>query len=147
MPVNSKLENLVPHLKLPENDFRNIDVCFVAVGHNDLDTIVGQFMTLFKQLVNALCIHKSTMFIYVVSVLPMGPHTELYKYAQVKSSQIKDVFNCKQHMCYTNLYQELVVRGRIPPEFIRGHRLSLLRMKSLFHVMSKAIQFERDLQL
>ena len=147
VPANSKLENLIPHLKPPENDFKNIDVCFVAVGHNNLDTVVGQFMTLFKQLVNTLRVHKSTMFIYVVSVLPMGPHTELYKYAQVKSSQIKDVFNRKQHMCYINFYQELAVRGRIPPELIRAHRLSLLGMKVLFCVMSKVIQFEQDLQL
>ena len=85
-------------MKLPENDLRKIDVCFVGVGHNDLDTVLGQFMTSYKQLVNTLHVHKPTMFIYVISVLLMGPHTELYCYAQVKSLQVKDVFNRKQHI-------------------------------------------------
>ena len=147
VPANSKLETLVPHLKLLENDLRNSDVCFVAEGHNNLDTVLGQFMVLYKQLVNALHVHKLTMFIYVISVLPIGPHTELYRYAQVKSSQVKDMFNRKQHMSYVNFYQEIVVHGRILPEFIRAHRLSLLGMKSLFQVMSKAIHFKKDLQL
>ena len=96
VPANSKLENLVPHLKPPENDFKNIDVCFVTVGHNDLDTVVGQFMTLFKQLVNALRVHKSTMFIYMVFVLPMGPglnYTSMHKSNPHKSRMFSTASN------------------------------------------------------
>ena len=53
-PANSTLENLVPHLKLPENNFSDIDICFIAVGHNDLDTMVGQFMVLYKAMIICL---------------------------------------------------------------------------------------------
>ena len=79
VPANSKLENLVPHfLKLPENNFSNIDMCFIAIGHNDLDTMVEQFMTLYKAMIVALQNHKMGMLIYVISVLPLRPRPDLY---------------------------------------------------------------------
>ena len=147
VPANSKLENLVPHLKPPENNFADIDVCFIAVGHNNLDTVVGQFMTLYKAMIVALRNHKIGMYIFVFSVLPLGPRPDLYRFAQVKSAQVKEVFNRKQSTSYINFYQELAIRGRIPPEYIRAHRLSLTGIRKLFLTMSRAIQMERNLQL
>ena len=80
MPIKDQLEDIVNHIGPGPYDFSDITVCCLAVGHHDLSTRLGEFVNNYKRLINALQNHNSYTHLFVMSVLPVGPDTALYKF-------------------------------------------------------------------
>ena len=109
------------------------------MGHHDLKTRLGQFISDNKRLVNALRVHNSSMLLFVMSVLPIGEDTSLHKFAALKSQQIKENLGRKPGMVYIHFYANLSIQGEIPPppEFLRNYKLNRLGIKRFYNVMNK----------
>ena len=139
IPNSDKIEDITGHIRPGSKDFSQIDICFVSVGHHNLHTWLGQFIRDFKCLLNALRVHNSKMFLFIMSVLPIGPNPELHKFAVIKSQQLNENFNKKPDISYVNLFSSLSIQGEIPPEFLRNHKLNKGGIKYFFNKASKAI--------
>ena len=138
-PLNDMLGDIVKHIGPGTKDFSHINVCCVAVGHHDLETRLGEFVSNYRRLVTALRNHNAYMHLFVMSVLPVGPDATLHKYASLKSQQVKDHFGRKPGITYVNLYASLNIQGEIPPEFLRNHKLNRSGIKRFFSVFSRSL--------
>ena len=139
VPNSDRIDNITSHIGPESKNFTDIDICFIAVGHHDLHTRLGQFIQDFKKLINALRVHNAKMFLFIMSVLPIGANQELHKFAVIKSQQLKENFNKKPGISYVNLFSSLSIQGEIPPEFLRNYKLNRGGIKRFFNVASKAI--------
>ena len=139
VPNSDRIDDIISHIGPESKNFMDIDICFILVGHHDLHTRLGQFIQDFKRLINTLRIHNLKMFLFNMSVLPIGTNQELHKFAVIKSQQLKENFNKNPGISYVNLFSSLSIQGKIPPEFLRNHRLNRGGIKRFFNVASKAI--------
>ena len=139
VPNKDQIGDIADHIGPGDKDFSEIKVSVLAVGHHDLKTRLGQFISDYKRLVNALRVHNSNMLLLVMSVLPIGEDTSLHKFAALKSQQIKENFGRKPGMTYINFYANLSIQGEIPPEFLRNFKLNRLGIKRFFNVMNKQL--------
>ena len=81
VPNSDKIDDISSHIRSGTKDFSIIRICFMAVGHHDLKTRLGLFILDFKKLINALRVHNSNMYLFLMSVLPIGPRADLHKFA------------------------------------------------------------------
>ena len=125
VPNQDKIANITEHINPGAKDFSAIEIYIISMGQHDLETRLGQFISDYKKLINALRVHNSKMFLFILSVLLIGPRADLYKSASLKSQQPKENFNKKPGMGYVNLFTNLSIQGEILPEFLRNHKLKL----------------------
>ena len=85
VPNKDKINNKGGHIRSGAKEFSMIKICCVAVGQYDLQTRLGQFILDYKKLINALRVHNSKMYLFLMSVLPIGPRSDLHKFAVLKS--------------------------------------------------------------
>ena len=81
----------------------------MSVEYNDLDTMLRKSI-----LVNASWVYNPTMLIFIISVLPLGPEPDSYKYAHVKIVNIKEVFSKCSALGNVKFNAELVVMIKYP---------------------------------
>ena len=139
VPNSDRIDDITSHIGPESKNFTDIDICFIAVGHHDLHTRLGQFIQDFKRLINALHVHNSKMFLFIMSILPIGANQDLHKFAVIKSQQLQENFNKKPGIAYVNLFSSLSIQGEIPPEFLRNYKLNRGGIKRFFTVASKAV--------
>ena len=139
MPNSDRIEDIAGHIRPGSKDFSHIQICFIAVGHHDLQMRFGQFISDYKQLINALRVHNSKMYLFLMSVLPIGLRSDLHKFVVLKSQQLKDNFKRRPSISYLNLYTNLSIQGEIPPEFLRNFKFNKGRIKHFFALASKAL--------
>ena len=136
---SDRIDNITSHIGPESKNLMDIDICFIAVGHHDLHTRLGQFIQDFKKLINALRVHNAKMFLFIMSVLPIGANQELHKFVVIKLQQLKENLNKKPSISYVILFSSLSIQGEIPPEFLRNYKLNRGGIKRFFNVASKVI--------
>ena len=136
---SDRIDNITSHIGPGSKNFMDIDICFIAMGHHNLHTRLGQFIQDFKKLINTLHVHNAKMFLFIMSVLPVRANQELHKFAVIKSQQLKENFSKKPGISYVNLFSSLSIQGEIPPEFLRNHKLNRGGIKRFFNIASKAL--------
>ena len=139
VPNQDKIVDITEHINPGAKDFSDIEICIISVGQHDLETRLGQFISDYKKLINTLRVHNSKMYLFILSVLPIGPRQDLHKFTSLKSQQLKENFNRKPGMGYVNSFANLSIQGEILPEFLRNYKLNRGCMKRIFQVASKAI--------
>ena len=100
VPNSERIEDIAGHIRPGSKDFSHIQICFIAVGHHDLQTRLGQFISDYKKLFNALHVHNSKMYLFLMSVLPISPRAKLHKFTVLKSQQLKENFNKRPGISY-----------------------------------------------
>ena len=125
VPNQDKIADITEYINPGVKDFSDIEICIIAVGYHDLKTRLGQFISDYKKLINALRVHNSKMFLFVLSVLLIGPRADLDNFASLKSKQLKkENFNRKPGISYVNSFAYLSIQGEILPEFLHNHKLN-----------------------
>ena len=84
-----KIADITEHINPGAKDFSDVEICIISMGQHDLETRLGQFILDYKKLINVLRVHNSKMYLFILSVLPIGPRTDLYKFTCFKISTIE----------------------------------------------------------
>ena len=109
---------------LHKNDLSNIQVAVLALGHNDIRTLLGGFMTDYKRIIKALQEHNPNMVIICTSILPLGPDEESsWHFAYVKTTNIINQITKKPNVSYYNSFESLQVGRVVPPDYQRNGKL------------------------
>ena len=132
VPNQDKIADITEHINPGAKDFSDIEICIISVGQHDLETRLGQFILDYKKLINAVRVHNSKMYLFILSVLPIGPRQDLHKFASLKSQQLKENFNRKPGMGYVNSFANVSIQGEILPEFLRNYKLNNGRYEEIF---------------
>ena len=123
IPNKDTIHDITLHIKAVDKDFSDVVACLLSEDHHDLDTCLGQFIQDYKNLLSALRVYNSHIFMFVLSILPIRPGQDLHKHVTLKSQQLKDNFQKKLDMAYFNLYASFSIQGRFYSEFLH-HKLN-----------------------
>ena len=130
------------------NDLSHIQVAVLALGHNDIRTLLGPFMCEYKKIIKSLLEHNSNMFIIMCSVLPLGPdENQSWHFAYVKTQSLITQLCRKQSVAFYSSFDSLNVNRVIPAEFQRSGKLVGMGVKLFMSGLSKFICTHPALQM